>query len=178
MNDGRAVLHHLLHQAERREGGPEAAPLRGDLPGGQNAEGIGADREKGRVAEVEQAAETHDDIEAERQAGIGGGIAGGVDIGLIAGDEGEGQRQHREQQDAATADLRPVERGGEPCPACWRRLHHMQCICVLMPGLGVWRRGFRLQRVHDPGSFRTWWARGARADRRAGRSTPAPAERR
>ncbi len=63
------VGRQVLHEAEPLERLPEAAPLRLHLEGGEDAVGIGADREERGIAEVEQAGEADDDVQAERQRG-------------------------------------------------------------------------------------------------------------
>ena len=74
--------------------------MRHDLERGQDAVRVGADREERRVAEVEQPGKADDDVEAERERGIGGGVGRGVDIGVVVVNSGNamaataiGQRQ-------------------------------------------------------------------------------------
>ena len=70
-------------EVEPLEGLPEAAPRRLQLPRARHAIGIGADREKRGVAEVEQSGKADDDIEAERQSGEGQRIGRRIDVGVV-----------------------------------------------------------------------------------------------
>ena len=90
---------------------PETPPFRLYLPGGEDAVGIGADREEGGIAEIEQAGETDDDIEAERQHGEGGGVGGGVEIAPIAVD----QRKQEQEMPALRHDQRAAARSDSEC---------------------------------------------------------------
>ena len=95
-------------QAQPLERLPEFRPLRLHLPGRQDAVGIGADGEEGGIAQIEQAGEADDDVEAERQHGEGGGIGRGVDVAAVAVDQREEKQENRdiESRSAAGADRR------------------------------------------------------------------------
>ena len=72
------------HQAEPLERLPEAAPVRGDLPGDGGPIGIGADREKRGIAEVQQPGEADHDVEPESERGEGQRVGGGIDVAVVA----------------------------------------------------------------------------------------------
>ena len=70
--------------------GPEARPEVGGR--------VRADREEGHVAEVEQAGEAHDDVEAQRHHHVGGGqdhVVEDVAAGAEAQRGDRGEREHR-----------------------------------------------------------------------------------
>jgi hypothetical protein len=89
----------MLHETEPLERFPEAPPFGLHLIGGENAVGIGADGEKGGIAEVEKPRETHNDIEAERQDREGECVRCRVDITLVAVDQGKEDAKHEQHDD-------------------------------------------------------------------------------
>ena len=89
-------------QAEPLERLPETGPFRLQLPGAEDAVGIGADREKRRIAEVEEAGEADDDVEAERQRREGERIGDRIDVRVVPVHEREQQRRRRDAEDAET----------------------------------------------------------------------------
>ena len=93
MDDIAAGLVKPRDEAEPLERLPEPAPGRRHLPRGEDAVGIGADREKRGVAEIEQPGEADDDVEAERQRGEGQRVRRRVDVGVVAADDREQQRR-------------------------------------------------------------------------------------
>jgi hypothetical protein len=97
-DDVTAWLRDVLYQFEPGERLPERSPVRHHLEGGQDAISVGTDGEERRVAEIEQSGETNDDIEAERQSGIGRGVGGRVDVGVVVVDQGEGDGGNGDQQ--------------------------------------------------------------------------------
>ena len=95
----------MLDKAKPLEGLPEAAPLRLDLIGRQRAVGVGADGEERRIAEIEQAGKADDDVEPERQHGIGERIRRRIDVAFIAVEIGEGERRHEDDGEQIGTEL-------------------------------------------------------------------------
>ena len=83
VHDAAVVAGHLRHQPERLEELPGLAPGRLQLERIQHAIGIGPDGEERGIAEVEQAGEADDDVEAERQGGKGEGVRQRIDVGFV-----------------------------------------------------------------------------------------------
>ena len=79
----------LRDQAQVVERLPERAPLRLQLERGQDAVGVGTDGEERGIAKVEQAGEADDDVQPERQRGIGRGVGHAVHVGIVV-DVGSG----------------------------------------------------------------------------------------
>ena len=51
----------------------------GELPGGEQSDGVGADGEERCVSEIEQAGEAYDDVEPNRQEDVDSGVRGRAD---------------------------------------------------------------------------------------------------
>ncbi len=98
MDDVAAWLRDVLDQFEPCERLPERSPVRHHLKGGQDAISVGTDGEERRVAEIEQSGETNDDIEAERQGGIGRGVGGRIDVGVVVVDQRKGDGGNCDQK--------------------------------------------------------------------------------
>ena len=66
---------------------PEAAPLWLHLPRARHPIGVGPDREKRGITEIEQAGKADDDVEAERQGGESERVRRRIDIGVVLVDQ-------------------------------------------------------------------------------------------
>ena len=95
----------MLDKAEPLEGLPETAPLRLDLIGRQRAVSVGADCEERRIAEIEEAGKADDDVEPERQHGIGEPIRRRIDVAFVAVEIGEGERRHKDDSEQIGTEL-------------------------------------------------------------------------
>ena len=91
MDDIAAGSRHAGDEVEPAERLPEARPLRLQLKRAGDAVGVGADREKRGIAEIEEAGEPDDDVEAERQCGKSKRVCRRIDVGVVP-------VQDREQQ--------------------------------------------------------------------------------
>jgi len=125
MHDADIALGNLRNQAQCRERHPEGRPWRGDLIRRENAVRIGADREEGGIAEIEQAGEADHDVEAQCQRGIGRRVGKRTEIRGIRIENREYQAKNDQQNkhDLPVADRRePAEPAGanrcrRPCHA-------------------------------------------------------------
>ena len=90
---------------------PERAPFRLKLERGQNAVGVGADGEESGIPEVQQASETDDDVQPQRQRGIGGCVRHAVDVGVVGVHDRERQRAHDKDQEGDAAACRLGDAG-------------------------------------------------------------------
>src|ERR1700756_1861887 len=91
MDDVAAGLVITRDEVEPTKRLPETAPFRLHLPRARDAVGIGADREKRGVAEVQQAGKADDDVEAQRQGRESERVRRRIDIGIVAVDHWEQQ---------------------------------------------------------------------------------------
>src|SRR5438445_9936553 len=95
----------MFDKAKPLEGLPETAPLRLDLIGRQRAVSVGTDGEERRIAEIEEASKAYDDIEPERQHGIGERIRRRIDVAFIAVEIGEGERRQEDDSEQIGAEF-------------------------------------------------------------------------
>jgi len=100
MNDVAARRVKTADEVEPLQGLPEAAPRRLDLPRAGNAVGVGADCKERGIAEIQEAGEADDDVEAKRQSGKGERVRRRINVGIVPVDEWEQQRRGRQQEDA------------------------------------------------------------------------------
>src|SRR5438045_9562258 len=103
-------------EVEPLQGLPEPAPRRLDLPRAGNAIGVGTDCKERGVAEIQQAGEADDDVEAKRQRGKGERVRRRINVGIVAVNQWEQQSPYRDQQDTE-AGPRARGKSREDAPA-------------------------------------------------------------
>src|SRR4029453_11080221 len=101
------------HLARPLEWTPQARPRGLELAGGGDPVAVRADREKRRVAKVEEPSKADHDVEAKGQEHVGEGVGGGVDVPGVAADDGE--REANPDQDGSEDLAAPAH--GESAPA-------------------------------------------------------------
>ncbi len=99
MDDVAARCVKAGDEVEPLERLPEAAPRRLQLPRARHPVGVGADREKRGIAEIEQSGKADDDVEAERQGSEGQRIRRRIDVGVVLVNQRKQQRRRGDAED-------------------------------------------------------------------------------
>ena len=78
--------------------------MNAELLTGQHRVAVRADRKEGRIAQIEESRETHDDVETEREQNESARVGQEIDVGVVSIDEWDERQQEQREVGKPAAD--------------------------------------------------------------------------